>query len=162
MALDGFHAFTVEHKGRVKKLLSRAKLVSGGQSIDVTALWDTGATCTAISTEVVKRLGLPVRGKDTIKTPSGSKQVQTYLVDIGLPNNVIIHNVNVCDSDIGEQSIDLLIGMNIISLGDFAVSNYEGKTNFSFRIPSQRAVDYRAAAVWGNNMVKSHSKRKAK
>lgn len=56
MALDGFHAFTAEHKGRVKKLLSRAKLVSGDQSIDVTALWDTGATCTAISTEVVKRL----------------------------------------------------------------------------------------------------------
>ena len=28
---------------------------------------------------------------------------------------------------------DVLIGMDIIGLGDFAVSNYRGKTTFTFR-----------------------------
>ena len=31
---------------------------------------------------------------------------------------------------------DVLIGMDIINLGDFAVSNHNGKTTFSFRMPS--------------------------
>jgi hypothetical protein len=38
----------------------------------------------------------------------------------------------VCDL-IGE--IDLLIGMDIILLGDFSISNCGGKTLFSFAIP---------------------------
>jgi hypothetical protein len=46
------------------------------------------------------------------------------------------------DSEIGNQGIDVLIGMDIISLGDFAISNFDGKTQFSFRIPSQRHVEY--------------------
>lgn len=162
MELNEVHAFTAEHECVVTQLLSSAKLAANGRQIEVKALWDTGASVTAISMDVVTQLGLVVQGKMKISTPASSKLVNTYLVDIGLPNNVIVSNVKVCDSDIGEQGIGLLIGMNIISLGDFAVSNYEGKTNFSFRIPSQRAVDYRAAAVWGNNISKSHGKKKAK
>ena len=51
-------------------------------------------------------------------------------------------NLSVMDSEIGKQGIDVLIGMDIISLGDFAISNYESKTQFSFRIPSQEHVEY--------------------
>ncbi len=47
------------------------------------------------------------------------------------------------DSEIGKQGIDVLIGMDIISNGDFAVSNYDGKTYFSFRLPSQEHVEYK-------------------
>ena len=36
------------------------------------------------------------------------------------------------DSEIGNQGIDVLIGMDIISMGDFAVSNFSGKRQFSF------------------------------
>ena len=47
-------------------------------------------------------------------------------------------------SKIGAQGIDILIGMDIISKGDFAISNYNGKTQFSFRLPSQQDVDYKS------------------
>lgn len=47
------------------------------------------------------------------------------------------------DSEIGKQGIDVLIGMDIISNGDFAISNYEGRTQFSFRIPSQEHIEYK-------------------
>lgn len=64
------------------------------------------------------------------------------MVDVILQNNVKIKDVIVCETAIGNQGIDLLVGMDIILLGDFAVSNYENKTAFSFRIPSQKKTDY--------------------
>jgi uncharacterized protein YecA (UPF0149 family) len=36
----------------------------------------------------------------------------------------------------------LLIGMDLISLGDFAVTNFAGKTVFSFRVPSVQMIDF--------------------
>ena len=64
-------------------------------------------------------------------------------MDIILNNEVIFTDWNVMVSKIGAQGIDILIGMDIISKGDFAISNYDGKTQFSFRLPSQQDVDYK-------------------
>ena len=35
----------------------------------------------------------------------------------------------------------MLVGMDIIGLGDFAVSNFQDRTAFSFRMPSQEEID---------------------
>jgi hypothetical protein len=37
---------------------------------------------------------------------------------------------------------DMLIGMDVINLGDFAVTNYNGRTMFSFRMPSADRIDF--------------------
>jgi hypothetical protein len=37
---------------------------------------------------------------------------------------------------------DILIGMDIMNQGDFAVTNLNGITRFSFRIPSMAAIDF--------------------
>ena len=37
---------------------------------------------------------------------------------------------------------DVLIGMDLISQGDFSVTNKGGSTVFSFRVPSQVHTDY--------------------
>lgn len=58
-----------------------------------------------------------------------------------MPNNVIVQNVIVACADLG-INIDLLIGMDIISLGDFAITNVNGKTIFSFRLPSVSIIDF--------------------
>ena len=55
-------------------------------------------------------------------------------------------DVAVVDTEIGDQGIDLLIGMDIISMGDFAVSNHAGKLVFTFRVPSIKTTDYVAEA----------------
>lgn len=65
-----------------------------------------------------------------------------YMINLTLNNEVRIRNLPVMDSEIGKQGIDVLIGMDIISIGDFAVSNFDRKTQFSFRIPSQEHVEY--------------------
>jgi len=40
------------------------------------------------------------------------------------------------------NSCDMLIGMDVINHGDFAISNFDGKTTFSFRIPSLAKIDF--------------------
>jgi hypothetical protein len=37
---------------------------------------------------------------------------------------------------------EMLVGMDVIGQGDFAVSNYEGRTCFSFRFPSAERIDF--------------------
>ena len=38
--------------------------------------------------------------------------------------------------------IDVLIGMDIITLGDFAITNFGGKTVMSYRYPSVCTIDF--------------------
>lgn len=59
-----------------------------------------------------------------------------------LRNNVIVSDILVIGSEIGNQGIDLLIGMDIIGLGDFAVTNLNGVTQFTFRLPSVESIDF--------------------
>ena len=137
------YAFTSKSNvGLLRRLTNQVTITNGSSSMNAVALWDTGATGTCISTDVAAQLGLIPTGKKNIQTPSGSSQVNTYLVTITLPNNVNISDVEVCDSAIGSQGIGVLIGMDIITKGDFSVSNYNGQTVFSFRIPSRKITDY--------------------
>lgn len=143
MVLTRTHSFVVPSDTLQNKLLSKAVVKFDANQVEVTAQWDTDATCSCISHDVSRKLSLNKRGQFTIQTPSGSKEVEVFLVDIILPDNVAVLNVLVANSDIGDQSIDLLIGMNVVKYGDLAVSNYEGKTWFSFRVPSQGYANYR-------------------
>ena len=99
-------------------------------------------TNSCISTNVVKALSLIPTGQKDIRTPSGKDTVNTYLVNITLPNDVVIPNIEVCDSKIGNQGLDLLVGMDIITRGDLSVTNFNGQTVFSFCIPSTKRIDY--------------------
>jgi hypothetical protein len=39
-------------------------------------------------------------------------------------------------------NVEALIGMNVISLGDFTISNFAGRTCMTFRMPSLETTDY--------------------
>lgn len=140
-------AFTSKAKGIANVLLSKVKvsankeLFNDAKEEEFIGIWDTGATNTAISSKVVEKCGLIPTGKATVNTANGENIVNTYIVDIGLPNNVNINGVQVNEFTAVEGS-DLLIGMDIMGIGDLAISNYEGKTSFSFRIPSMADTDY--------------------
>ena len=140
--MQNISAFTCTHDEIVRRLQSKVHVCLGTENLEAEALWDTGATTTSISYDVVKNLNLQATGCMTIKTPSGSKVVNTYLVDIILPNNVRIIDIPVCDSDIGEQGLGVLIGMDIITKGDFMLTNYNNKTVFTFRVPSLNRTDF--------------------
>lgn len=108
---------------------------------DWIGLWDTGASRSSIDKRVVTEMGLIPIGQGEISTANGILSVNTYLVDLTLPNKLTVQNVIVSAADLGND-IDLLIGMDIITLGDFSISNANSKTTFSFRIPSVVEVDF--------------------
>jgi len=139
------NCFTVRYNGRSSTLRSQAHVQSfeegGDAPITVTALWDTGASCSLIRPEVAERLGLTAFSMTRMSTPSG-KDIPTnvYAINLYLPNNVGFRDVRVLEGIPGD--CDILIGMDVIGEGDFAVSNYNGKTTFSFRVPSCAEIDF--------------------
>lgn len=76
-----------------------------------------------------------------VQTAGGLRPVETYLVNILLPHAVGFQEIQVTKMDFGSSG-DILIGMDIITTGDFSITNKDGITVFSFRTPSQLHVDY--------------------
>ena len=158
-----YRAFTTSYTSIVGQIRSDAVIIYGSNELQTDkALWDTGATVTCISSNVVKYLNLIRTGFRNIQTPSGSKVVNTYLVNIKLPNQLLVIDVPVCDSDIGDQGIDLLIGMDIITRGDFSISQFGGKTTFSFCVPSIEKTDFVSKIKLSQLIGKRHGKGKRK
>lgn len=111
--------------------------------VDVGGLWDTGATGSAITKRVVDQLGLIPTGLVHVQTAGGVFVQNQYTIDIHLPNGVLIEGIIATQLDgvVGANS-DVLIGMDVITLGDFAITNYQGNTCMSFRVPSCEKIDF--------------------
>jgi len=105
------------------------------------AIWDTGATCSVITQNVVQQLNLTPTGMTWSYNPGGKSLVNRYHILVALPNKVIFPVVNAIEGRIIGHH-DVLIGMDIISTGDFAITSHNRKTVFSFRIPSVQCIDF--------------------
>ncbi len=103
-------------------------------------VWDTGATNSVITKEVAEVLQLKPTGQTEIHTANGACIKNTYLVNIFLPSNVVLPHVRVTEGELG--GIQMLIGMDVITIGDFSITNFEDKTTMSFRLPSCGEVDF--------------------
>lgn len=107
---------------------------------EVTAIWDTGASHSAISSRLVSRLNLQKIDERTVHSVRGTHISSVYLVNVYLTSEYIfMSELSVTEADLGEE--DILVGMDIISRGDFAVTNDNGKTCLSFQVPSQGKID---------------------
>ena len=147
-------AFKFEYKNVVNKILTPVGVLlpkdSGQQRQQLekfTALWDTGATHTCITQEVVDSTKLFPTGIGKVNTANGYVEVERYIIDLMLPDDVVVQRLLV--NKLKKISdAQLLIGMDIISLGDFAVTNQK-KTTFTFRIPSRTTLDFVTETVTG-------------
>lgn len=109
------------------------------------AVWDTGATSSVITPEVVALCDLKPTGRVRVNSVFGVEETDTFLVSINLPSNYLASGVSVPLGRLG-RGVDVLIGMDIISLGDFAITSRYGRTKFSFRCPSRADIDFVAEA----------------
>ena len=105
------------------------------------AIWDTGATGTSISEDIAIRLQLRHCGQVDVQGVTGTSACNTYLLALHLLQGVIIPELEVtgCIENIG---CDILIGMDVINMGDFAICNKRGITTFSFRVPSTETINF--------------------
>ena len=141
------YAFTMVAKGRPNVVLSDCEIgpASGtpGESHTFTAIWDTGATNSSITKEVVTRCGLKPIGRARVShagIDDEPDETDAYIVDIGLPNRVLVKDVRV--SRLSFEGGDVLIGMDIINTGDLAITHADHGTKFTFQIPPQADIDF--------------------
>lgn len=138
-------SFTVDYDGRVNVLTSPCKVSKATKPdstlvlTDYTALWDTGATGSVITSKIVKELDLKPISLTEMAHAGGTSTCNVYLINLALPNNLLLPGIEVLEANF--TGADILIGMDVISQGDFTVTNV-GKTCFTFRMPSHKRVDY--------------------
>jgi predicted aspartyl protease len=144
-----FIAFTSRFNGRSLRLTSEIEIFPAFdpaktqplQGKKYQALYDTGATHSAISPQVVADLNLASIGARTVGVGGGTLATTSHLVNIALPNKVMF-GMNQVAKMVLLGGVDALIGMDILGMGDFAVTHHEGKTTFSFCVPSRREIDF--------------------
>jgi|SRR5712671_6078069 len=64
------------------------------------------------------------------------------MVNFVLPNNLTVYGLLVTESPNVVGGFGAIIGMDIISRGDVSITNYNGRTWLSFRVPSLFGIDY--------------------
>lgn len=136
-------AFTLYSKRRLNVLITPCMISNTSQTAErreYNAIWDTGATGSVISQRVAEELNLQPSGFVPVYHAGGRDICPWFMINITTPNNIVITNVKVTQGVL--SSVDALIGMDIISLGDFSITNKNNETTFSFRVPSIETIDY--------------------
>lgn len=132
-------AFLTAFPGVVRAIVTDVGFVLGTTEtstrvVKSRALWDTGAVTSVIDKSFVEKLGLVPFDTGRAYTAQGFYESSMYLVDVLLPNNIIVKGLRVGDGEF--QDFDFLIGMDVISLGDFHLTN-DGNTVSKFVIPPE-------------------------
>ncbi len=110
------------------------------QMFDFDAIWDTGSECTTISRRVARLLELAPIGQVEAHHSGGSSLVNTYLVNLRLANGIEFQGLHVMDGNFNDT--DILLGMDVLSYCDFAITHPNKQTKCSFQIPSVADIDF--------------------
>lgn len=125
------------------RIITTEAILINGEEVPVIAEWDTGATYCAISTEFVEKFDLIPNKRHEVKSTYSSDIVNAHTLNLIL-NHSDLFPIEASESPILKKTgVDLLIGMEVIHRGDFAISTYEGITCFSFRAPSHGLIDFK-------------------
>jgi hypothetical protein len=106
------------------------------------ALWDTGAVNSVITPRVIEACGLkPMRliKPVLLQGVDGYEPSEAYVINLSLPDKITYHELPVVSKNPGKDVWwDVIIGMDIISTGEFIVKNVKSTTQWSFRyIPNK-------------------------
>jgi len=147
-----FHAFTSTANGRLREIITEIGVslpfiasnvkADDERILKTNALWDTGATNSVVTRKTANELNLKPISVTKVSHADGVSNANVYLVNIYLPNNLIIPNVRVTECADAAGNFGVIIGMDIISAGDFSITNVGNRTTVSFRIPSIKTIDY--------------------
>ncbi len=157
------NSLTVSYTGKVSAIVSPVEIsnpLHNGGCISTQAIWDTGATNSVITLSSAKRLGLVPITRTPVNGVHGTQDANVYFVHVVLNNKQISLKLRVteCAELSSDLSIGMLIGMDVISLGDFAVTNFHGKTTMTFRVPSSQEIDFVKASQMANPQISKDKK----
>ena len=93
------------------------------------AIVDTGATEICISEDIAERLSIESTGVISMKTANGIPKAAKCLIDIKIDGEEFRHLNAVILPNI---STEMLLGMNLLKLGDMSIKTSSGITEFQF------------------------------
>ncbi|MDN5201616.1 hypothetical protein QQ008_09595 [Fulvivirgaceae bacterium BMA10] len=138
------NSLIIEGNGKIYEISCNVRIVNpldSRKSKTIKAIWDTGATDTCINEKIVNLIGLISAGKIEVINTSHKKLVEVYPVELHLPNGLWC--ALTCAASIQKEiDCDMLIGMDVITQGDFCITNENGNTIVSFTIPHRNKIDF--------------------
>jgi len=113
--------------------MAKGKFGMPKETMQIKALIDTGASCSAINSATIKQLKLEPIGENLMNTPSHSKvPCKIYDMRMIMPGDIRIKSVLVVEAPLEGQNIQCLIGRDILGLGILVYNGKEGSFSLSF------------------------------
>lgn len=99
-------------------------------------LWDTGGKLSTVSQALVDKLGLlpDSEMKMRVHTSAGVHLSNVYPIKLLFNDVEVDCSATACKRIIDD--VDIVIGMDVITKGDFSITNIGGKTEMIFRLPT--------------------------
>ena len=134
-----YYAFDTEYIKIVREITTPISLFSShasaeGKCIKTFAVWDTGATHSVLSPKIVQELGLFPIDTCIVRGINHDQISDIVIASISLTSELFLTGRRFSVNNI--PGADVLLGMDIITMGDFVINNADGQTLFSFVIPS--------------------------
>ena len=139
LLMDKSHAsLTYKYDGLVDAIFTPVELFCDVYddlpSYMTNALWDTGAMLSVISPEIVSKLNLDIVDTIQIAGINGDSIAEVTIVSIRFPNGALIKDVRVAICKMAPDN-EMIIGMDVITQMDIAITNGNNQTQFSFVTP---------------------------
>jgi len=128
-----YRGFIKSYDKLVNKLASKVSIIPISSTdktlqnipIDLKVIWDTGASLTFIKPKIKEKLKLRIFGSETsifVAGIGGKVKADLTTITIALTDSFVLECIPVYVVDF-PINYDMVIGMNIISMGDFSVNN---------------------------------------
>lgn len=116
---------------------------SQSDSVRCLAIWDSGATSSIITHKIIDELKLKPVGVCQVAGIHGAEYEYTYYINLQVPGNMFFKTLEVTEGEL--EDVDVLIGMDVISQGDFCISNGNSETVVAFRSPSGEPLKFESS-----------------
>ena len=138
-------ALTITFRNKTSEIVTPVDIhtIDGKRQVKTLGLWDTGATGSVITREIAEILNLKPIDRIKVKGVNSVVECNVYLLKLVLNNGDVTFDMEVTECEkITDNGVGMLIGMNVINLGDFAITNFNNETTFSFQIPPVETIDF--------------------
>lgn len=131
-------------RDRIASLVNVSSMRDGStRPVPFRCLWDTGASISLVSPRVADTLRLDVLDESiTIRTGLGARSkvdIRMAYLHVVLGAIPLPLKVGVVDMPSSDTDIDVVLGLDLISQGSFAISYDGGQLLFSFCYPPRRS-----------------------
>lgn len=136
-------AFTIKYDKVVNRLTFPCVIAHNGVVLEATALIDTGATSSYISTDLSTSLNLLKTGQTTKVNTDEPRGIHPFVMAeyLGVHKRAIFHGCTFIEMSFVNNDFNIILGMDFLCKGDFMISRFGDRTTVTIRRPSQSPIE---------------------